>query len=401
MRTEDYLAQVDHYSAHNYHPLPVVLVRGEGVWVWDVEGKKYLDCLSAYSALNQGHCHPKIVEAMIAQAKQLAVVSRAFHHDQMGAFLEKLCKMAGMAKALPMNSGAEGVETAIKAARKWGYTVKGIPENQAEIIVCENNFHGRTTGIISFSSEEQYRNGFGPFMPGFKIIPFGEMHALEKAITRNTAAFLVEPIQGEAGVIVPPRGYLNQSKAICKKANVLFMLDEIQTGLGRTGKLFAYEYEAAKPDVLILGKALSGGMYPVSAMLASDEIMGVFHPGEHGSTFGGNPLASRVGMAALDVILEEHLADKAARVGERLLKELQAIDSPHIVEVRGKGLLIGIEIKKSSGPARVFCEALMGLGVLAKETHQQVIRLAPPLVIKEPQINQIAAKVREVLTTNR
>lgn len=401
MKTQDYLKQVDRYSAQNYHPLPVVLIRGEGVWVWDVEGKKYLDCLSAYSAVNQGHCHPKIVEAMMTQARRLAIVSRAFHHDQMGAFLEKLCKMAGMEKALPMNSGAEAVETAIKAARKWGYTVKGIPENQAEIIVCENNFHGRTTGIVSFSSEEQYRSGFGPFMPGFKMIPFGEIRALEKAITRNTAAFLVEPIQGEAGVVVPPTGYLNQAKAICEKANVLFLLDEIQTGLGRTGKLFAYEHEAAKPDVLILGKALSGGMYPVSAVLASDEIMGVFHPGEHGSTFGGNPLASRVGMVALDVILEEHLADKAASVGERLLKELQTIDSPHILDARGKGLLIGIEIKKSSGPARAFCERLMHLGILAKETHQQVIRLAPPLIIQAPQVTQIAAAIREVLTANR
>lgn len=397
MNTQNYLKQAEQFSAHNYHPLPVVLVRGAGVWVWDDQGNKYLDCLSAYSALNQGHCHPRIVEAMITQAKQLAIVSRAFHHDQMGNFLERLCKITHMDKALPMNSGAEAVETAIKAARKWGYTIKGIPENQAEIIVCANNFHGRTTGIISFSSEPQYRTGFGPFMPGFKIIPYGNIQALEQAITPHTAGFLVEPIQGEAGIILPPDGYLSQAKMRCQQNRVLFILDEIQTGLGRTGKLFAYEYEHAKPDLLILGKALSGGMYPVSALVANEEVMQVFHPGDHGSTFGGNPLASRVARVALDVILEEHLPERAAELGALLQKELQKIESPHIQAVRGKGLLIGIEIKKSSGPARPFCEGLMKLGILAKETHEQVIRLAPPLVIEPPEIALIVAGIREVL----
>lgn len=397
MNSQNYITQVEHYSAHNYHPLNVVLVKGEGVWVWDVEGKKYLDCLSAYSALNQGHCHPYIVNALIGQARRLTLCSRAFHNDQMGVFLEKLCKMTKMDKALPMNSGAEAVETAIKAARRWGYTVKHIPDNQAEIIVCANNFHGRTTGIISFSSESQYRKGFGPFMPGFKIIPYGNISALEEAITPNTAGFLVEPIQGEAGVILPPPGYLSTAKALCQQTNVLLMCDEIQTGLGRTGKLFAYEHEKAKPDVLMLGKALSGGLYPVSAMLAGNDVMQVFGPGDHGSTFGGNSLASHVAIAALDVIVEEHLSEKSAAMGSLLLKELQSINSPHIQDIRGKGLLIGVEIKKSSGPARKFCEALMQLGILAKETHQQVIRLAPPLVIQPTEIKQIVDGMRTVL----
>ncbi len=397
-RTEEFIREAETWSAHNYHPLPVVIERGEGVWVYDVEGRRYLDMLSAYSALNQGHRHPRIVQALVEQAGRVTLTSRAFHNDKMGPFLKKLCQLAGFEKALPMNTGAEAVETALKAARKWGYLKKGVPENQAEIIVAENNFHGRTITIISFSTEPQYRFGFGPFTPGFKVIPFGDAEALEKAITPNTVAFLVEPIQGEGGVIVPPEGYLRAIREITRKHQVLLMLDEIQTGFGRTGKMFAFEHEGARPDVLILGKALGGGVYPVSAILADNEIMEVFTPGDHGSTFGGNPLGAAVAMAALDVLVEEHLPERAQELGAYFMEQLRQIPSPYVKEVRGKGLLIGVEIKREYGTARPFCEKLMHRGILAKETHEQVIRFAPPLVIKKEELDWALEHIRQVLT---
>ncbi|MDI6850909.1 MAG: ornithine--oxo-acid transaminase [bacterium] len=395
--TEQFIKEAEKYSAHNYHPLPVVLSKGEGVWVWDVEGKKYLDCLSAYSAVNQGHRHPKIINALIEQANRITLTSRAFHNDKMGAFLKKLCEVAGFDKALPMNTGAEAVETAIKTARKWGYLKKKVEEDKAEIIVCENNFHGRTITIISFSSEPQYRFGFGPFTPGFKMIPFGDAEALEKAITPNTVGFLVEPIQGEGGVIVPPEGYYKAIREITKKHNVLLMADEIQTGFGRTGTLFAMDREGVKPDILIVGKALGGGVYPVSAILANEEVMDVFRPGDHGSTFGGNPLAAAVAMAAIDVIVEERLPERAEELGNYFMKRLREINSPYVKEVRGRGLLIGVEIKKEYGSARPFCEKLMELGILAKETHEQVIRFAPPLVITKEEIDWALERIEKVL----
>jgi ornithine--oxo-acid transaminase len=395
--TEEFIKEAERYSAHNYHPLPVVLSKGEGVWVWDVEGKKYLDCLSAYSAVNQGHRHPKIINALIEQANRITLTSRAFHNDKMGAFLKKLCEVAGFDKALPMNTGAEAVETAIKTARKWGYLKKGVEEDKAEIIVCENNFHGRTITIISFSTEPQYRFGFGPFTPGFKVIPFGDAEALEKAITPNTVGFLVEPIQGEGGVIVPPDGYYKAIREITKKHNVLLMADEIQTGFGRTGTLFAMDREGVKPDILIVGKALGGGVYPVSAILANNDVMDVFRPGDHGSTFGGNPLAAAVGMAAIDVIIEERLPERAEELGNYFMKRLREINSPYVKEVRGRGLLIGVEIKKEYGTARPFCEKLMELGILAKETHDQVIRFAPPLVITKEEIDWALERIEKVL----
>jgi ornithine--oxo-acid transaminase len=395
--TEDFIKEAERYSAHNYHPLPVVLSKGEGVWVWDVEGKKYLDCLSAYSAVNQGHRHPKIINALIEQANRITLTSRAFHNDKMGAFLKKLCEVAGFDKALPMNTGAEAVETAIKTARKWGYLKKKVEEDKAEIIVCENNFHGRTITIISFSTEPQYRFGFGPFTPGFKVIPFGDAEALEKAITPNTVGFLVEPIQGEGGVIVPPDGYYKAIREITKKHNVLLMADEIQTGFGRTGTLFAMDREGVKPDILIVGKALGGGVYPVSAILANNDVMDVFRPGDHGSTFGGNPLAAAVGMAAIDVIIEERLPERAEELGNYFMKRLREINSPYVKEVRGRGLLIGVEIRKEYGTARPFCEKLMELGILAKETHDQVIRFAPPLVITKEEIDWALERIEKVL----
>jgi ornithine--oxo-acid transaminase len=395
--TEEFIKEAERYSAHNYHPLPVVLSKGEGVWVWDVEGKKYLDCLSAYSAVNQGHRHPKIINALIEQANRITLTSRAFHNDKMGAFLKKLCEVAGFDKALPMNTGAEAVETAIKTARKWGYLKKKVEEDKAEIIVCENNFHGRTITIISFSTEPQYRFGFGPFTPGFKVIPFGDAEALEKAITPNTVGFLVEPIQGEGGVIVPPDGYYKAIREITKKYNVLLMADEIQTGFGRTGTLFAMDREGVKPDILIVGKALGGGVYPVSAILANNDVMDVFRPGDHGSTFGGNPLAAAVGMAAIDVIIEERLPERAEELGNYFMKRLREINSPYVKEVRGRGLLIGVEIKKEYGTARPFCEKLMELGILAKETHDQVIRFAPPLVITKEEIDWAIERIEKVL----
>ncbi len=392
------IALAEKYSAENYLPLPVVISRGEGVWVWDADGRKYLDCLSAYSALNQGHRHPRIIAALTEQAGRVTLTSRAFHNERMGSFLEKLCRLSEMEMALPMNTGAEAVETAIKAVRKWGYEVKGVADGKAEIIVCNNNFHGRTTTAVSLSSDPDYRAGFGPFTPGFKWVPFGDAAALERAITPETVAFIVEPIQGEGGVLVPPAGYLTAARRICRDNRVLFVLDEIQTGLGRTGKLFCHQHEAeAKPDVLIVGKALGGGVYPVSATLASREVLGLFRPGDHGSTFGGNPLAAAVAEASLDVIVEEKLAERSLALGSSLLAELRAIPSGKIAEIRGRGLFIGIEVKRSAGSGRSYCERLMARGILAKETHRQVIRLAPPLIIERPQLDTLVEQIAKVL----
>jgi ornithine--oxo-acid transaminase len=393
----DYLSEVDRYSAHNYHPLPIVLERGEGAWVWDVEGKRYLDCLAAYSAVNQGHRHPAIVEAAKAQLDRITLTSRAFHNDQMGPFLRELCELAGYERALPMNSGAEAVETAIKAVRRWGYRVKGIPADKARIVVCAGNFHGRTTTIVSCSSDQGYKADFGPFTPGFVIIPFGDVDALEEAITPHTAAFLVEPIQCEGGVLIPPADYLRQARDLCREHKVLLVADEIQTGLGRTGKMFCSEWDGVRPDVTIVGKALSGGVYPVSAMLADSAVMEVFEPGSHGSTFGGNPLAAAIGRAALRVLVEEQLAQRAHQLGSWFLGELKKIKSPHVQDVRGRGLMIGVEIKAASGPARPFCEELARRGILCKETHDQVIRFAPPLVVEQEALEWALGEVKEVL----
>ncbi|MBI4855037.1 MAG: ornithine--oxo-acid transaminase [Acidobacteria bacterium] len=387
----------EQYGAHNYHPLPVVISKAEGVWVWDIEGNRYLDMLSSYSALNQGHRHPKIVQAMKEQLDRVTLTSRAFHNDQMGSFMKLLCEVSQMDKALLMNSGAEAVETAIKAARKWGYRVKGVAKEKAEIIVCENNFHGRTTTIVGFSSEEQYKEDFGPFTPGFVTIKYGDADALAAQINENTVAFLFEPIQGEGGILLPQTGFLSEARRICSENRVLLIADEIQTGLGRTGKMFACEHEGVKPDILVVGKALGGGLYPVSGILASKEIMDLFRPGDHGSTFGGNPLACACGKAALEVLVNEHLPEHANELGEYFLTKLRNIDSPHVKEVRGKGLLIGLEINKESGPARPFCEALSKRGILAKETHEQVIRFAPPLVITREQIDWVLEQVQAVL----
>ncbi|HSG48633.1 MAG TPA: ornithine--oxo-acid transaminase [Longimicrobiales bacterium] len=396
-RTPGFLKEVDTYSAHNYKPLPVVLERGEGCWVWDVDGKKYLDMLAAYSAVNQGHLHPRILDAARGQMEKLTLTSRAFHNDQMGPFLRDLCDLTGFERALPMNTGAEAVETAIKMVRKWGYKVKGVPEGKAEIIVLTNNFHGRTTTIVGFSSEDQYKDGFGPFAPGFVMVPYGDAAAFEKAITPNTVGFLVEPIQGEGGVVVPPEGYLACTREMCREHDIAFMADEIQTGLGRTGRMFCCDWEDVRPDVLIVGKALGGGVYPVSAALADAKYMDVFHPGDHGSTFGGNPLGAAVARAALRVIVEEKLVERSAEHGAWFMDQLRAIGSPHVHEVRGKGLMIGVEIKESSGPARPFCEALQARGILAKETHHQVIRFAPPLVIDRETLAWVVSQVAEVL----
>ena len=396
-RTTDLLAEVDQYSANNYHPLPVVIDRGDGVWVWDVEGNRYMDMLSAYSALNQGHGHPTILEAARAQLDKLTLTSRAFHNDQMGPFLRELCEATGFEQALPMNTGAEAVETAIKMVRKWGYQVKGVPADQAEIIVCDNNFHGRTTTVVGFSSEEQYKAGFGPFTPGFKLIPYGDSDALSAAINENTVGFLFEPLQGEGGVVVPPEGFVARSRELCDKHGVALMADEIQTGLGRTGRLFCCDWESVRPDVLIVGKALGGGVYPVSAAIADSEYMSVFEPGDHGSTFGGNPFGAAVGRAPLTVILDERLPERSDELGSWFMEQLRAIDSPHVQEVRGKGLMIGVVIKESSGTARPFCEALDEKGVLAKETHHQVIRFAPPLTVTQEELEFALGKAREVL----
>ncbi len=388
----------DQYGAHNYHPLPVVLERGEGIWVWDVEGVKYLDFLSCYSAVNQGHCHPRLVKAMTEQASKLCLTSRAFHNDRLGPFMQQLCELTGFEMMLPMNSGAEAVETAIKAVRRWGYQVKGIPDNQAEIIVCTENFHGRTTTIISFSTDEEYKVGFGPFTPGFVTVPFGDAEALKRAITPNTAAFMVEPIQGEAGVGVPPDGYMKAAREICDAENVLLVADEIQVGFGRTGKMFCCDHDGIRPDVLILGKALGGGFYPVSAVCADKPVLGVFDPGSHGSTFGGNPVAAAVASEALNVLLEEELTARSAELGEWFMGELRAIDSPHIAEVRGRGLLIGVQLKPEAGGARQYCEALKDEGMLCKETHVDVIRFAPPLTIEKADLEWALERIRKVLT---
>ena len=396
MNSKEYIEEINAWSANNYHPLDVVISRGRGVWVWDVEGKRYLDMLAAYSALNQGHCHPKIMNALIEQAKELALTSRAFHNDVMGRFLKKLCELTGYQKALPMNSGTEAVETALKISRKWGYLKKGIPGNRGEIIACENNFAGRTISVISFSTEEQYREGFGPFTPGFKIIPFNDSKALEDSITENTAAFIVEPIQGEGGIIIPDEGYLREVRQITEKSNVLLILDEIQTGLGRTGELFAHYYEKIRPDILVVGKALSGGYYPVSAVLTDDRIMDVITPGDHGSTFGGNPLGSAISIAALDVIVEEELPKRSKENGKYFLDLLKTIGHPAIKEVRGKGLFIGIEINPAYGTARKYTEKLKDLGILCKDTHEQVIRFAPPLIIKKEELDFAFDKIKDV-----
>jgi|TARA_B100001964_G_scaffold6915_1_gene7494 ornithine--oxo-acid transaminase len=397
MISQDFIQLENEFGANNYKPLDVVLSRGEGIWVWDVEGNRYLDCLSSYSAINQGHCHPEILRAMHDQAKKLTLVSRAFRNDQLGLFYKEICELTQSHSALPMNSGAEAVETAIKAIRKWGYTEKGVPAGKAEIIVCDNNFHGRTLTIIGFSSEAQYKKGYAPFTPGFISIPFGDAEALERAITSNTVGFLVEPIQGEGGVIVPPDGYLRSVRKICDRNNVMLILDEIQTGLGRTGKLFAEEYEGIQSDLTLVGKALSGGFYPISAVLSSKEVLGVFKPGDHGSTFGGNPLGCAIARTALRVLIEENMIDNAAIMGEYFMKRLKEIDSPHIKEIRGRGLLIGIELHHRAGGARRFCEALQAEGILCKETHQHVVRLAPPLIIKKENIDGALERIEGVL----
>jgi ornithine--oxo-acid transaminase len=394
MLPAELIAVEDRFGAHNYHPLDVVVERASGAWLVDTQGRRYLDFLAAYSAVNQGHCHPAIFQAMCLQAEKVTLTSRAFRNDQLPLLYRDLNELTGFEMALPMNSGAEAVETALKAARKWGEVVKGIPAGKAEIIVAHNNFHGRTIAIVGFSTEEQYRHGFGPFPAGFRQIPFGDVESLRRTITPNTAAFLVEPIQGEAGIIVPPEGYLRQVAALCRENNVLLMLDEIQSGLGRTGKLFAYMHENVTPDVVIIGKALSGGFYPVSAVLSSREILGVFRPGDHGSTFGGNPLACAIARAALKVIVDEDLSARSAELGEYALNYIKNIRSPHIVEVRGKGLWIGIELNTE---ARPFCEKLKQRGVLCKETHASVIRLAPPLIIDKVDLIWGLDQIRAVL----
>lgn len=397
MNTQDFIKIEEEFGAHNYHPLDVVIEKAEGVWVHDVEGKKYLDCLSAYSAVNQGHVHPEILKALLDQAKKVTLTSRAFRNDQLPLLYKELSEMTGYDMSLPMNSGAEAVETAVKLARKWAYQVKKVPRHQAEIIVAGNNFHGRTVTIISFSTEPLYRDDFGPFTPGFVVVEYGNADAIEKAITPNTAAVLLEPIQGEAGVIMPPDGYLKKVADICKKNNVLFAADEIQTGLCRTGKLFASDHEGVRPDIVIVGKALSGGFYPVSAVLADKPILGLFTPGEHGSTFGGNPLAAAVARASLKVLREEKLAERSAELGAYFVEQLSEIPSPHVKEVRGKGLLIGVELKPEAGGARRFCETLKAKGILAKETHDNVIRFAPPLVIDKETIDWALPAIRETL----
>jgi ornithine--oxo-acid transaminase len=397
MKSQELIALEDRYGAYNYHPLDVVIHRGEGVWVYDMEGNRYLDCLSAYSALNQGHCHPRIVETLVTQAQNLTLTSRAFRNDQLGLFYQEVCELTGYEMALPMNTGAEAVETALKAARKWGYQVKGIPDDQAEIITCAGNFHGRTLAVISFSTEPQYKAGFAPYTPGFVTIPYGDADALRAAITPNTAAFLFEPIQGEGGVVVPPDGYLRAVREICAERNVLTMADEIQTGLGRTGRLFACDHEGVKPDVMILGKALSGGVYPASVMLSSRDVLGVFKPGDHGSTYGGNPLACAVARTALKVLVEEGMIENAARLGEYFQERLVEINSPRVKEVRGRGLLIGVELYPAAGGARRFCEALQTRGVLAKETHTHIIRFAPPLIITRQEVDWVVERIQDVL----
>ena len=402
MKTSDYIELENQLGAKNYNPLDVVLEKGQGIWVWDVEGNRYMDCLAAYSAVNQGHCHPRIIHKMKEQMDKLCITSRAFRNKQLALFYKDICELTHSHRVLPMNSGAEAVETVIKAVRKWGSRTKHIPEGKAEIIVCENNFHGRTLTIVGFSTEEQYKDGFGPFTPGFIPIPFGDAKALEHAVTENTVtentvAFLVEPIQGEAGMIVPPDGYLKAVREICTKHNIALVLDEIQTGLGRTGKLLAEEHEGIEADVTLIGKALSGGCYPVSAVLSNEEVLGVFLPGDHGSTFGGNPLACAVAREALKVLIDEGMIKNAANMGAYFMERLKEMKSPYVKEVRGKGLLIGVELKPESGGARPFCEKLMKKGLLCKETHTHVIRFAPPLVIQKEEIDWAMERIRQVL----
>lgn len=398
MKPQDYIELENQYGAHNYKPLDVVLSRGEGVWVWDVDGNRYMDCLSAYSAVNQGHCHPRILAALREQAARLTLTSRAFRNDQLGLFYEELCQLTNSHKVLPMNSGAEAVETAIKAVRKWGYQEKGVPEDRAEIIVCTENFHGRTISIISFSTDPGSRAGFGPFTPGFTVVPFGDVDAFEAAIRPHTVAFLVEPIQGEAGVVIPPKGYLRRVRALCDQHNIQLILDEIQTGLGRTGKLLAEEHEGVEADITLIGKALSGGFYPVSAVLSNTAVLGVLRPGEHGSTFGGNPLACAVARTALKVLVDEGLIENAALMGQRFLAGLRAIHNPRIREVRGRGLLLGVEFMDAAGGARQYCEALQQVGLLCKETHENIIRFAPPLVITAEQVDWALERIVPVLS---
>jgi ornithine--oxo-acid transaminase len=397
-KTADLIATESRFGAHNYHPLDVVIARAEGPWVWDVEGVRYLDFLAAYSAVNQGHCHPRLVKVMVEQACQVALTSRAFRNDQLGPFCQEFCELTGFDRVLPMNTGAEAVETAIKAARKWAYTVKMVPEGQAEILVFSGNFHGRTTTIVGFSTEEEYRFGFGPFTPGFRILPFGDADAVAAAMHPNVAAVLVEPIQGEAGIIIPPAGFLKSLREVTKEHNALLMVDEIQSGLGRTGKLFAYQHEEIRPDVVIVGKALSGGMYPVSAILADDEVMGVFRPGEHGSTYGGNPLAAAIAREALAALVEEGMVENSASMGDYFMEQLGKINSKHVKEIRGKGLWIGVELHAEAGGARKFCEALQQEGLLCKETHEHVIRIAPPLTIKREEVDWALERIAKVLS---
>lgn len=399
MNTKEFIAIEEKYGAHNYHPLDVVIEKAEGIWVWDVDGNKYMDCLAAYSAVNQGHCHPRIIKALKDQADKVTLTSRAFRNDQLPLLCKELSEITGYGMVLPMNSGAEAVETALKAARKWGYKVKGVSEDKAEIIACTNNFSGRTISIISFSTEAQYKDGFGPFTPGYKVVKYGDAEDFEKAITPNTVAFLVEPIQGEGGVIVPPEGYMKKVSDICKKNNVLLIADEIQSGLGRSGKLFAFTYDGIKPDMVTIGKALSGGCYPVSAVLSEKEILGVFKPGDHGSTFGGNPLGAAVAREAMKVLIEEKLIENSFELGNYFREKLRAIKTDYVKEIRGKGLFIGVELKPEAKGARRFCEALKDRGILCKETHENVIRFAPPLIITKADIDWALPKIEEVLTT--
>jgi ornithine--oxo-acid transaminase len=398
MDMRQYIELEERYGAKNYKPLDVVLERGEGIWVWDVEGRKYMDCLSSYSAVNQGHCHPRIVEALTQQAGRITLTSRAFRNDQLGLFYQEICTLTNSHMVLPMNSGAEAVETVIKAVRKWGYREKGVPSDKAQVIVCANNFHGRTITIVGFSTEKQYRDGFGPFTPGFVVIPFGDADALERAITPNTVGFLVEPIQGEAGIIIPPAGYLKSAREICSKNNVPLILDEIQTGLGRTGRLLAEMHEGIEADVSLVGKALSGGLYPISAILSNKDVLGVFMPGDHGSTFGGNPLACAVARTALKVLIDEKMIENSEKMGRYFLDALKKIKSPHVREVRGRGLFIGVELEAVAGGARKFCEALMSRGILCKETHENVIRFAPPLIVEKQDLDWALERIEDVLT---
>ena len=397
MTSQDYMKLEDRYGAHNYHPLDVVIERGDGIWVYDVDGQKYMDFLSAYSAVNQGHCHPRLVAKMQEQCEKITLTSRAFRNHQLPLLMKELCELTGFDRALLMNSGAEAVETAIKAVRKWGYTQKGVAKDKAEIIVANNNFHGRTTTIVGFSSEEKYKKGFGPFTPGFVTVPYGDADALVDAISTNTVAVFIEPVQGEGGILIPPQGYLERIQKLCKKNNILFVLDEIQSGLGRCGKLFAYEYEKVKPDGVVIGKALSGGFYPVSAFLAREDVMAVFNPGEHGSTFGGNPLGCAVAREALQILVDEDLPQRAFDLGKYFRAKLNSINSKYIKEVRGKGLMIGLELTDAAGGARRFCEALQQEGLLCKETHDTVIRFAPPLVIEKEELDWAFDKIQYVL----